>query len=189
MGRRSREHRERRERRERRAQDAQEDSAKEPMTEQKRAKRADELEEDLNRLAGGDAIFWTSGNCPAELRESILEDILAFELTGSGTSLFEGLQEHGLELPPPEKLDELQSTEKVSEVLRALACLRIFLIGFEDMTAREFYSTLWNQTLWEGCYVEKRNPGALTVIDVSHRLSRPDLLRFLEDLQKSGSVH
>jgi hypothetical protein len=186
MGRRSREHRERRERR---VQDARQDSAKGPITDQKRAKRADELEENLNRLASGDAVFWTSGNCPAEIRESNLEDILAFESVGSGTSLFEGLQEHGVELPPPEKLDELQSSEKVTEVLRALACLRVFLIGFEDMTAREFYSTLWNQTLWEGCYVEKRNPGALTVIDVSRGLSRSDFLRFLEDLQKSGSVH
>lgn len=149
---------------------------------------ASKLEEELKSLADGDAVFWTSGNCPAEIRRSNLEDILAFESVGSGTSLFEGLQEHGLELPPPEKLDERQSAEKVTEVLQALASLRIFLIGIEDMTPRQFYSTLWNQTLWEGCYIEKRNPGALTLIDVSHRLSRSDLLEFLEDLKRSGSV-
>lgn len=181
MGRKSREHRERRERR---LQDALKESGKGTG-----ADRASELEEELKSLADGDAVFWTSGNCPAEIRQSNLEDILAFESVGSGTSLFEGLQEHGLELPPPEKLDERQSAEKVTEVLQALAGLRIFLIGFEDMTARQFYATLWNQTLWEACYVEKRNPGALTVIDISHRLSRSDILAFLEDLKRSSSIH
>ncbi|MBZ5495756.1 MAG: hypothetical protein LAP85_05090 [Acidobacteriia bacterium] len=79
-----------------------------------------------------------------------MEDILAFESVGSGTSLFEGLQERGLDLPLPEKLDEQQSAEKATEVLHALACLRVYLIGFENMTAREFYSTLWNQNTQEG---------------------------------------
>lgn len=186
MGRRSKEHRERRERR---VWDAMKDSAKEPISDQKCADRAGKLEDNLKRLADGDAVFWTSKNCPAQIWESNLEDILAFESVGSGTSLFQGLQEHGIGLPPPEKLNEQQSAEKAKEVLHALDHLRVYLIGFEDMSAREFYSTLWNQTLWEGCYIEKRNPSALTIIDVSHRLSRPEFLRFLEDLEKSSSVH
>lgn len=126
---------------------------------------------------------------PAEIWESNLEDVLAFESVGSGISLFEGLQEHGLDLPQPEKLDDRQSAEKVAEVLYALVALGIFLVGFDDLSPREFYSTLWNDTLWEGCYVEKRNPGALTIIDVSHMMSRSEILQTLEDMQKTASVH
>ncbi len=186
MGRRSREHRERRERP---AEDGWKNSGSNGTTDATHATRADELEEDLRNLVDGDAVFWSSRGCPNQLRESYLEDILAFESVGSGTSLFVGLQENGIDLPAPEKLDEQQSAAKAMEVLRALAGLRVFLIGFDDMTPREFYSTLWKQTLWEGCYVEKRTPGAVTIIDVSHRLSQSEILGFLQDVQKASSVH
>jgi hypothetical protein len=165
------------------------DPAAGPSVDQKSTGRAEELEEELNRLADGDAVSWTSKDFPEEARESYLEDVLAFESIGTGTSLFEGLQEHGLTLPAPEKLDDQQCADKAKEVLYALARLRIFLFGFDDLTAREFYSTLWSQTLWEGCYVEKRNRGAITLIDVSHKMPRSEMLRYLEELKRAGSVH
>jgi hypothetical protein len=168
---------------------ADKDPAEGSAVDQQSAGRAKELEEELNRLADGDAVFWSSENCPGELWESNLEDVLAFESVGTGTSVFEGLQQHGVILPAPERLDEQECAEKATEVLHALARQRIFLFGFDDMTAREFYSTLWNQTLWEGCYVEKRNPGAITLIDVSHKMLRSEMLQFLEELKRAGSVH
>ncbi|MBP1595532.1 MAG: hypothetical protein H6Q05_909 [Acidobacteria bacterium] len=147
------------------------------------------MEEELKRMADGDVSFWKSGALPRDVWETNLEDILAFESVGSGKSLFEGLQEHGVDLPRPEKLDEKQCADKIKEVTLALVRLQIMLVGYEDMTIREFYATLWNQTLWEGCYVEKRNPGAMTIIDVSHRLSHSEMLSILEEFQKSGAVH
>jgi hypothetical protein len=184
MGRRS---RELRERREGRIQEESKEHGKECRTDTNRPDRIRELEESLQALAGGEGVLWTAPGCPAAVRETNLEDVLAFESVDSGTSLFEGLQDHGVELPPPEKLDESQSRVKVMEVLHALARLRILLMGFEHMTACELYSTLWNQTLWEGCYVEKRDPRALTMIDVSHSLSRSDWMEFLEELKMPGS--
>ena len=153
-----------------------------------RMNRIEKLESELNNLADGDALFWFHPDFPADVQEENLEDILAFESVSSGTSLFEGLQQHGLDLPHPEKLDEYQSACKVMEVLRALEELRIFLIGFDSMSACELYSTLWNQTLWEGCYVRKRHPGAITLIDVSHKMLRSDMLQFLEDLRKPDCI-
>ena len=172
MGRKSREHRERRER----------------NASSRRVDRATQLEEELKRLKDGDALFWTSDNCPAELQESNLEDIRAFESVESGTSLFDGLMEHGIDLPHPDKLDERQSAKKIEQVLLALADLQIVLIGFENMSARQFYRTLWNQTLWEGCYIKKRTPGALTIIDVSHSIPRSEILAFLEEAAKARSI-
>jgi hypothetical protein len=173
MGRKSREHRKRRE-------------GKESGSESDRAKQ---LEEELTRLADGDAFFGTSKDCPADLHESNLEDILAFESVGSGTSLFLGLQEHGMDLPNPEELNEQQSTAKVHEVLHALLELQIILVGFASMPARKLYSTLWNETLWEGCYVKKRHPGAITVIDVSHRIPRSEMLKVLDEIARSDRIH
>jgi hypothetical protein len=155
----------------------------------KQSQRIAKLKENLSALAGGDAVFGVSPDFPADVWESSLEDILEFESVGSGISLFEGLQLHGMDLPSPERLDEMQSARKVMEVLHALEDLRVFLIGFDEMTACELYSTLWNQTLWEGCYVRKRHPGAITLIDVSHKMQRSDMLRFLEGLSKTGSIH
>ena len=153
------------------------------------AARIRKLQEDLNRLSDGEAVFRTSPACPSDVQEADLEDILAFESVGKGISLFEGLQMHGVDLPSPEKLDELQSQRKVMEVLNALADLRIFLIGFDGMSGREFYRTLWDQTLWEGCYVRKRHPGAITLIDVSHRMMRSEIEQYLDNLMKETAVH
>jgi hypothetical protein len=167
MGRKSREHREKRER---------------------QSDRANRLEEELRGLADGDASFCKPKQCPEGFWESHLEDVLAFESVGSGTSLFDGLQQHGLDLPHPDKLNERESAKKVVEVLKALEELRVILVGCSNMSARQFYRTLWNQTLWEGCYVKKKHPGALTLIDVSHAMPRSEMLALLEEAAKAGTV-
>jgi len=151
--------------------------------------RIAKLQDEITDLAEEEATFRVSPVCSADAWESNLDDIRAFEAVGSGISLFVGLQMHGLNLPPPEQLTESESAEKVSEVLQALEDLRIFLVGFERMTPCEFYSTLWHQTLWEGCYVRKRDPGAITLIDVSHRLPRSKIVQFLDKLMKGSTIH
>lgn len=155
---------------------------------QERNGRIEKLKAELNDLAGGEAKFWASPDCPADVEEANLEDILEFESVGSGISLFEGLQLHGTDLPHPDKMNEFQSERKVMEVLYALEDLQIFLIGFDAMTGRELYSTLWHRTLWEGCYIRKRHPGAITLIDVSHKMSQSDLLQFLENFTKAETI-
>ncbi len=185
MGRKSREKRERHDRESRRGCS---DSTERAASDIPRTNRIRNLQDQLREEVDGDAVFWTSDRCPTEVQESDLEDILAFESTGKGVSLFLGLQERGIALPRPEELSEQQSIRKIEEVLHALARLRIFLIGYETMSPCEFYATLWNETLWEGCYVEKRNPGAMTLIDVSHQMSHADFMRLMEDMHKGASV-
>jgi hypothetical protein len=157
--------------------------------EREQGSRIEKLRNKLRTLSKEEPIFKASPGVRDDLMETDLEDIIAFESVGSGMSLFEGLQQHGMELPHPDKLNEFLSGRKAMEIFRALEKLRIFLIGFGDMTARELYSMLWHETLWEGCYVKKRLPGAITLIDVSHKLKRSDMQRYLEDLMKGGRVH
>jgi hypothetical protein len=151
--------------------------------------RVKQLEADLERMANGDASFWHRDGCPTETRESHLEDVLAFESIASGPSMFEGLQANGVDLPHPRKLNQRQSARKVIEILNALAKIQVFVTGFEDWSPKQTYSKFWHETLWEGCYVEKKTPGAVTVMDASHEMTRGDLERFLGDLVGSQQVH
>ncbi len=153
------------------------------------ASRIEKLRNELNDVSEGTAVFKASPDIPADVLESGLEDIIAFESVGLGISLFEGLQQHGMKLPPPDQLNEFRSVRKVMEIFRALEEMRIFLIGFEEMNARELYSKLWHQTLWEGCYVKKRYPGAITLIDVSHKMMQSDIQQYLDNLMKPDRIH
>jgi hypothetical protein len=147
-----------------------------------RSDRIRELEEDLSRRAGGDVSFWNRGDCPSDLRESHLEDVRAFESLSSGPSLFQGLEANGVNLPPPEKLNQRQCAKKVLEILKALARVQVVIIGFEHWSPKQAYAKFWEETLWEGCYVEKKTPGGITVIDASHSLSRSDFERSIKQL-------
>ena len=147
------------------------------------------LEAELEHLGKGRAMFWTAPDCPPEIRRAGLEDVLAFENIGTGISLFEGLLTRGVELPRPGTLNERQSATKVEEVMNALLELQIILVGFEKMSARQLYATLWQQTLWEGCYIEKRLAGAVTILDVSHSIPQAEMLQCLDDVMKMCSVH
>jgi hypothetical protein len=151
--------------------------------------RIKQMQDKLNELAGGLFSIKTSPDLSADMVESYLEDIINFESVDSGISLFDGLQQHGVHLPPPEELNDFLSVRKVREILRALEKLQIFLIGYEEMTARELYSTLWHQTLWEGCYIKKRYPGAMTLIDVSHKMMQSDIQQCLDELMKVRRIH
>lgn len=151
--------------------------------------RINELEEELRLLSDGNVAFRMVNGCPPELRRVGLEDALAFESIESGISLFDGLQAHGLELPRPEVLDERQSAKKIEEVIFALLELHIVIIGFEGMSTREFYKTLWKETLWEGCYVPKKYPGSVTIIDVSRSIPKSEILKQLDEMMREHSIH
>jgi hypothetical protein len=153
-----------------------------------RSLRIEELESQLQDLAGGEAVFKPAPGLSPEAREMELEDILAFESIGSGPSLFQGLQERGVDLPPPENLSERECLGKISEIVSALSRIRVFLLGFHHLPPAELYSTLWNETLWEACYVEKRNPNALTLIDVSHKMTKSEWLEFMKEMESGCAV-
>lgn len=152
------------------------------------AGRISRLQEDIKEVCG-QVLFGASPALPADVQEADLEDVLAFESVGKGVSLFEGLRKHGLDLPHPDKLNEKQSRRKSIEVLNALADLRIFLTGIEGMSGGKLYRTLWEQTLWEGCYVRKRNPAAITMIDVSRSAMRSKTGQLLDGIFNKAAIH
>ncbi len=183
MGRKSREKRERRARR---------TGNSSPTVTSRTGNRSDritQLEAELSRMADGDTSFWNREACPPEVRESHLGDVLAFESLSSGPSLFQGLQANGVALPPPKQLGESQCAEKVVEILKALACVQVFVVGFEHWSPKQAYTKFWEETLWEGCYVQKKTPGGITVIDASHSLTRSDFERLVGDMMRAQFVN
>lgn len=148
----------------------------------------EKLKKQLELLAGGDAEFWSSEELPPDFEQSYLEDIVAFESVETGVPLFEGLQQNGVELPDPETLGEEESRAKVIEILEALAELKVFIIGDDGMSGRKLYSVLWKETLWEGCYVKRKNPASMTMIDVSRGL-KAKMRRTLRNLQRKAVIH
>lgn len=153
-------------------------------------KRIRKLESKLLRMSKGKSSASTAPDCPPELRESHLEDILAFESLSSGPSLFEGLQDRGVDLPDPADLDEWESAEKIVQILEALARIQVFITGLAHLGPREAYAKLYRETLWEGCYVQKKTPGAMTVMDASHRMSGDEISKFFDALsQPQRTVH
>jgi len=151
--------------------------------------RVKKLKEELKTLSSGDVVFRTSPVLSEDVEAEVLEDILAFESVGQGISMFEGLQKKGLELPHPDKLTEFQSQRKALEVLKELTEIGVFCIGFDGMSGRRLYRTLYHQTLWEGCYIKRRHPGAITLIDVSHKIPRSEMAWFLEGMMARDTIH
>ncbi len=151
--------------------------------------RVREIERELVRMSDGDYASWSSPDFPVADRQAYLEDILAFESIGSGPSLFEGLEEHGVRLPRPEDLDEEKTLKKLREIFFALSKIGVILNGYDDLSPKEFYSKLWHETLWEGCYIKRKNRASITFIDVSHGRWRSKVLRFLKERCKIGRVH
>jgi hypothetical protein len=185
MGRKSREKRERREGQA----GSQQAAGAEAMTDQQRLDRIGEIERELNWLADGD--YASGGNTedvPLEDRQNYLEDVLAFESVGSGPSLFEGLEANGLKLPPPERLSDRECFGKTKKIMKALLEIGVILMGFEHMSPRELYSTLFHQTLWEGCYAKRRFPGLITFMDVSHRMQRSEMVDIMKNIQRAQRV-
>ncbi len=123
-------------------------------------------------------------------RMAHLQDIIAFESVDQGPTLFEGLQERGVALDPPELLTDAQCAERSIQITNELAEVGVFLFGHEYMAPRDFYSTLWHHTLREGCYLKRRHsPASVVMIDVSRQIPREVMQSFLEFLQGGGSVH
>jgi len=64
-------------------------------------------------------------------------------------SAFDLLAQNGLDLPPPEELDDAQVTAKLWETIRGLAMLRMFLYSTNHLSDRELYEELWHDVLRE----------------------------------------
>lgn len=110
--------------------------------------RINELREAAKEAAGGEMISWEDPGAPPEIAEQFWENVLAYE-QAEETCHFLMLERTGVELPPPEQLDDNLLTAKLWEVVHALARMNVYLSQTDHWSDRELYDRLWHETLRE----------------------------------------
>ena len=110
--------------------------------------RINELKHRAEELAGGEMIARESEECPPGTTEQFWRGVVDYE-SAPWTTNFRQLEEAGMDLPPPEALDDQALTAKLWEVIHALARLRVFLENTDHLSDRELYELLWGELLRE----------------------------------------
>jgi hypothetical protein len=110
--------------------------------------RINELREAAQEAAGGEMHVWENPDTPPEISEQFWANVLQYEQADE-TTHFRQLRQAGVEMPPPEELDDQQLTAKLWEVIHALARMNVFMSTTNHWNDRELYQRLWHDTLHE----------------------------------------
>ena len=110
--------------------------------------RIEQLRREIDEVTGGEMISGKIADCDPKVEESFLEHVLALETHGF-VCPFDTLIKDGLDLPPPEKLDDAALTTKLWELIRKLARRRLFLHCTDHLNERELYTWLVTDALRE----------------------------------------
>lgn len=141
--------------------------------------RIDKLKGQAAELTGGRMNASVSPDCPPEIEEQFWEHVVAFE-QADGVPLSDLLIERGVSLPPPEELDDAQLTEKLREVIHALAGLGTYLHSTDHLTDRDLYTHLWSESLREPTVIMPENPDFAYHIDLVGSGSEEDILLYMK---------
>jgi hypothetical protein len=119
--------------------------------------RIEELRRRIREISGGMARFGTDEDCPPDVEEEFLMNVLAFE-TAEERSLFSALHQNGHVLFSPDELDDEQIHAKLWEVIHALADWGVSLYHTNHLSDRELYEFLWCDALLERVKLAPDNP-------------------------------
>lgn len=125
--------------------------------------RINELEEQVKAL--GDGEMRVAENCPPEIHEQFLRNIVEFESAPKGTP-FGRLVRAGVELPPAAEMDNAALHTKLWEVIHALAKMDIYLYHTDHLSDRELYEHLWTDSLREVGAIMAPGSGWSHIIDL-----------------------
>jgi hypothetical protein len=141
---------------------------------QKRAQHIREMKEQFQRHAGSTKPPYFGEFTSLEQEEEFLEQILFMEGVVE-EPLFDLLEKGGIQLPPPESLDDGALRDKLWEVIQSMALMGYYLSSTDHLSDRELYEVLWNQILREPTSVCPNNPNTSCHIDILGGCSEEDL--------------
>ena len=139
-------------------------------------KRIEKLRSELEKLGGGVS---QHPELSADLEEEFLKHILAFE-TAEPTTLLQWLENAGLEVPPPDQLDDAQLNAKLWEVLNRMASLGAYLHNTSHLSDRELYSYLFDEGLREDAVLFPENPSYVYSLDLLSSGSDEDMRLYMK---------
>lgn len=119
-----------------------------PGAEDDQDKRIEDLKRQADDLCNGQMKMQRIDDCPAETEEAFWKHMVDYE-EAPWTTNFLQLESAGVSLPPPESLNDQELTEKLWEVIHALALLRVFIEQTDHLSDRALYSQLWADCLRE----------------------------------------
>lgn len=146
--------------------------ADEPDQEERIAK----LRQELERL-GGSAMSLEA--MPADMEEEFLRQVLEYE-NADPTSLLRLLENTGLDIPPPDQLDDEALTIKLKEIVERMATLGAFLLHTDHLTERELYVYLYHDGLREEAVLFPENASYSYMIDLTGSGSDADNQTYLK---------
>lgn len=143
--------------------------------------RMNELTERAREL--GIPEFSTSEDCPPEIAEQFLNNIVAYE-SAPLVAASDTLEEQGIQLPKPEELSDIEVHRKLWQIIRALAEGNTFILSTDHLSDRELYTYLWVDVLRERNPVMPKGSGWIHCLDLVSSGSDEDVelwLRFYAD--------
>ncbi len=144
------------------------------MAKRKRRKSGDAQQRDriaalrrkIVEAAGERALWGVSSDCPADVEEQFLQQVLAIEQVGA-TPLFDQLVQAGVALPPSSELSDPQLDSTLRRVFEVLAGFGVYVTSTDHLSDRDLYDLLWHDTLRQPETTVPENPNITCMIDLT----------------------
>ena len=146
--------------------------ADEPSQEERIAK----LRQEVEKLGGSTMSF---ESMPADMEEEFLRHVLEYE-TAEPISLFQLIENSGLQIPPPDDLDNDVLTMKLTEIVARMASLGSYLLHTNHLSDRALYEYLYHDGLREEAVLFPENPSYAYMIDLTGSGSHEDNQTYLK---------
>lgn len=135
------------------------DFADEPSQEERIAK----LRAELEKLGGNTT---TLESMPADMEEEFLRHVLEYE-NAVPISLMKLLENSGMQVSPPDALDDDTLKVKLKELIDRMAQLGAYVMHTNHLSDRELYDYLYREGLREEAVLFPENPSYVYMIDLT----------------------
>ena len=138
--------------------------------------RINKLRVELEKLGGNTS---TLESMPADMEEEFLRHVLEYE-TAEQISLLRLLENSGLEVPPPESLEDDALKIKLKEIIDRMASVGSYLLHTNHLSDRDLYDYLYHEALREETVLFPENPSYAYMIDLTGSGSEDDNQTYLK---------
>ncbi|HWF89182.1 MAG TPA: hypothetical protein VN659_10115 [Pyrinomonadaceae bacterium] len=138
--------------------------------------RINKLRAELERLGGSTS---TLESMPADMEEEFLRHVIEYE-TAEQISLLRLLENSGLQVPPPESLDDDTLKIKLKEIIDRMASVGSYVLHTNHLSDRDLYDYLYHEALREETVLFPENPSYAYMIDLTGSGSEEDNQTYLK---------